>query len=66
MKNASITAEAAIDESVMHNATTYCLDTPENRATLLAECDDNVDADESEYWGTTDTGATWRVHLSAA
>lgn len=32
---------------------------------LLVACDDWVDADEdtTEYWGTTDRGEEWRVHV---
>lgn len=34
---------------------------------LLAECDDSVEnGTVTEYWGTTDEGYEWRVHVSAA
>jgi hypothetical protein len=31
---------------------------------FAAECDDSVvSGDETEYWGTEDEGAEWRVHV---
>lgn len=41
--------------------------TTEELDELLALCDDSADntsvAGEYEYWGTTDGGSTWRVHV---
>lgn len=34
---------------------------------LAAECDDCVvNGDVTEYWGTTESGSEWRVHMTNA
>lgn len=58
-------ATHAIARSISHNEIVTIDATKEDVATLIAECDDHVDAgDVHEYWGTDDDGNTWRVHVT--
>lgn len=62
-----MTTHDAIARSVSHNEIVTIPYSTEAADALWAECDDHVDARASygvvEYWGTTDDGDEWRVHL---
>ena len=61
----AMTAAQAIEQSIMQTET---VDLPYYEAValdLLVECDDSVDGNAvTEYWGTTDDGEQWRVHMA--
>jgi hypothetical protein len=69
-----MTAEQAIARSVSHNeivtlgsASQPADNAAEVMADLFAECEDCADDDNrsvcAEYWGTTESGSEWRVHV---
>ncbi len=58
------TASDLIDRSVSHTEIASADWTEELETDLQAECEDSVDAGERhEFWGTTESGSEWRVHL---
>lgn len=60
----SMTVETAIARSVSHNEIVHLPYSDEAETDLLAWCDDSADTTGcQEYWGTTDAGHEWRVHL---
>lgn len=62
--NAYTSPADAISASIAHDQITFLADSQENRGFLRAECDDYVDTDDViEYWGETDDGEEWRVHI---
>jgi len=70
------TVERAISESVHLTATIHITDaTLDNdavthadvRDALVQECEDSAETDVAEeFWGTTEDGGEWRVHLEHA
>lgn len=57
-------AERAIARSSSHNEIVTIDFDAESAKELQLACDDSVDAnDVTEYWGTTDAGDEWRVHV---
>lgn len=61
----TMTAAAAIARSISHNEIVTLPATAERTSDLMIECEDSVETtDVVEYWGTDDTGAEWRVHLT--
>lgn len=60
------TAQHAIARSVSHNEIAW-LDLSDLEGTVIdltIECEDNVESgDIHEFWGTTDEGSEWRVHV---
>lgn len=61
-------AEQAIKRSVSHNEIVTIAYDSDAASDLRAESKDSVnDADRrvTEYWGTTDAGDEWRVHMRA-
>lgn len=69
-----MTAEQAIARSISHTeiVTLGSASTPADNAEavmadLFAACEDCVDTDprsvKAEYWGTTEDGDEWRVHI---
>jgi hypothetical protein len=61
-------AKEAIDSSVAQNEIVTLRLTANEQVDvtgeLLAECDDSVENDTvCEYWGTTEQGDAWRVHI---
>lgn len=62
-----MTARQAIACSIAQNTIVHIDHSYEERQVLLARCDDYVDADEvSEFWGTTESGEDWRVHVRSS
>lgn len=63
----TITATYAIEDSVMTNQTIH-LPIQDDSAVvldLMAACDDWTEANtETEFWGTSDSGSSWRVHVA--
>jgi len=65
------TALDAISESITHDRIVTLSDpSPDTLRDLIAESDDSAEyrlPDEDrmmvEFWGTTDDGCTWRVHV---
>lgn len=58
-------AEQAIKRSISHGEIVHLAHSEEAILALTAECDDNVDGnDEREFWGTTESGHEWRVHVA--
>ena len=75
--NASIetlTATQAIEASIREDRIAWIEGDDQAHSDLLAECDDNVVAKGgtsrydrvTEYWGETEDGDTWRVHVVGA
>lgn len=60
------TADEAIKTSVQQDEITRCERTEANLAALREQCEDHVEADEHEFWGVTESGDEWRVHVAAA
>ena len=62
-----MTAEQAIDRSASHSE---CVVIPYSEDTfqmLCVECDENSDVGTHwEFWGTTEDGNEWRVHVDPA
>jgi hypothetical protein len=59
------TGAALIDESVSQTAIAHATYSETRNKDLLVECEDSTEnGPVVEYWGTTETGATWRVHLT--
>lgn len=59
-----MTAEQAIDRSASHTETVYLSYDAALAEDLLVECDENNDTLLFvEFWGTTEDGNEWRVHL---
>ena len=50
------TAAEAIKTSVQQDEITRCERTEANLAALREACEDNVEADEHEFWGDDDDG----------
>ncbi len=66
MTAAQMIAESTATDSTIHAAYSEAL-----HRSLLVECEDTTERDTddgtvSEYWGTTEDGGEWRVHLTAA
>lgn len=59
------TVAEAVTESVTRNCIVRVASTPKTRAELLDICEDNVESDELEFWGTTEAGDNWRVHCAS-
>jgi len=62
-------AKEAIDSSVTQNQIVTLRLTADEQVDvtdeLLAECDDSVENDTvCEYWGKTENGDAWRVHIT--
>lgn len=59
------TATDLIARSVSHSEIVWADWTSDLASDLLVECEDNVEASETvhEFWGVTDNGDEWRVHL---
>lgn len=58
-------AEKLIQRSISHTEIVYAPYSAELAAELAAACEDSADADRAiEYWGTTEDGDEWRVHLA--
>jgi propanediol utilization protein len=65
-RHGDMTAQQAIEQSVRQDEIVHIEWSSEAEETLLAECDASVDAyGVTEYWGTTEDGHDWRVHVSA-
>lgn len=67
----TLTAAQAIARSISHDETVTIDGDNQAHLDLLAESDKHVDCGRDqdgvshvEYWGKTDTGDTWRVHVS--
>lgn len=61
------TVAQAIEQSVAQDETVHIEWTAEAAADLAVECDDSAETETVvEYWGTTEDGATWRIHLDRA
>lgn len=60
------TAAEAIERSVSHDEIARCKRNKSNLAALRELCEGHVEADEHEFWGETDDGYEWRVHVAAA
>lgn len=60
-----MTAMDLIERSVSHTEIVSADWTAELAEELDLECEDSLEASETtvEYWGTTDDGGEWRVHL---
>ena len=63
MKTTYTTAAEAIEASIRDNEITYA--TSDCMDDLRIECEDCVESKygENEYWGTTESGSEWRVHV---
>jgi hypothetical protein len=60
-----MTAADAIRQSAQQTETVTLDYDAAIAADLLVECEDSTDGNTAtEYWGTTDTGAEWRVHMA--
>jgi len=60
-------AEQAIARSISHNEIVTIDYSGDAQTDLLVEADDWTDnGDIREYWGTTDDGDNWRVHMRMA
>jgi hypothetical protein len=61
------TAADAIARSISHNEiVNIAFDASASKA-LRTACDDSVDTEDvTEYWGTTEDGYDWRVHMARA
>lgn len=64
------TTAQLIAKSVARNTVVHVQGTPEMHDALTVECEDSVQThdqdglDLTEYWGTTDDGAEWRIHVT--
>ena len=64
MTTLALTPAAAIARSISHREIVTIPYDADHATDLLVECEDHVDAGSvTEYWGTTDDGAEWRVHM---
>ena len=63
-----ITTETeAIARSVKNNAIVTIDGDDATHTALLCECEDSAqNGDVTEYWGTTESGSEWRVHVRTA
>jgi hypothetical protein len=63
----SAIAERAIARSVSHTEIVTIAYDADAAAALQAACEDSVGVpdERTEYWGTTDDGDEWRVHMRA-
>lgn len=62
----SASVRQAIDRSVSHDEIVTMSYSVDAESDLLALCDgwaDGTTDDSEEFWGTTNTGQYWRVHL---
>lgn len=62
----SASVRQAIDRSVSHDEIVTVPYSVDAATDLLALCDGDADGDTDdgeEFWGTTNTGQFWRVHL---
>lgn len=60
-----MTVEQAIARSISHNEIVRLEWSHDAQTDLIVACDDWNDAgDVREFWGTSDDGSSWRVHLS--
>lgn len=58
------TAADAIARSISHNEAVYLDASFEREEWLLVRCDDHVQNGLiHEFWGTSDDGDEWRVHI---
>ena len=59
------TSAAAIARSVSHDEIVHLDHDAAVAADLLVACEDSTTSDtEAEYWGTTEDGHEWRVHMA--
>lgn len=60
--------EQAIADSIRHNKIAHFSEHISQIAEILQrDCDDSVvNGDVTEYWGTIESGAEWRVHMATA
>lgn len=57
-------AAQAIERSISHDEIVYIESSNDDLEHLLAECEESVDANGVwEFWGTTEDGDEWRVHV---
>lgn len=57
-------ARRAIDRSIRRTMIVTTPFSQQSAEVLEMECDDSVDTGEIvEFWGTTEDGCEWRVHL---
>lgn len=69
MKLNLYTAKDAINESISTDSIVHVLSLDVVQIELLRECENWSETGEDEngaiyeYWGTTDDGDTWRVHV---
>ena len=62
-----MTTDQAIARSVSHTEIVHLPYSLADESALTAECEDSVDCpDRVEFWGTTEDGSEWRVHLDRA
>ncbi|MCC6994797.1 MAG: hypothetical protein IT370_09330 [Deltaproteobacteria bacterium] len=60
-------AAVLIDRSVSHHEIAHAPYSEALADALALECDDGADTEMvREFWGTTDDGDAWRVHLDRA
>lgn len=60
-----MTTSDAITQSVRTNSIVTMDHDASSYETLLVECDDHVEnGDVEEFWGTTESGDEWRVHMA--
>lgn len=65
-----LTAAKLISESIDQNKIVHVEGTPELHDELLEESDDHVSTHDeeglvlTEYWGTTEEGGEWRIHVT--
>lgn len=65
MADREMTAQQAIETSIMENRTVHLDYDAATMQELLVESDDSADSEtETEYWGTTEEGSEWRVHVA--
>jgi len=60
-------AEQAIADSIRHNKIAHFAEYNMQIAEILQrDCDDSTEANGViEFWGTIESGAEWRVHMTA-
>ena len=59
-----MTTDQAIARSVSHTEIVHLPYSLADESALMAACEDSADAgDRVEFWGKTEHGAEWRIHL---
>lgn len=60
-----MTAQEAIERSISHNEIVHAEYDEDLATELQFACEDSAEnGDVYEFWGTTDGGSEWRVHLA--